>query len=128
MSTETTTVKKPRAPRKSKVVEVPKCVTCSALLTWRDFAYCGKETKMCKVCHGKTERMRLRGMPVPRERLPRAAMSYGADKTVKLTARPGLPRPSKPASVPTAPKQRVTRASRRAQARKTEQVRKESAA
>ena len=123
MSTATnieTTAPKTRKPRTKKPVqsvEQPKCQQCGRELSWRDLVY-AKGTDMCKVCHQKAERRRLRGAYVPREQLPRPTMQYGADKTAKLTARPGQPRPAKPASVPSAPKQHVARASRRAQARK----------
>lgn len=110
------------------VDERPTCEPCGAVLTWRDYAYVGIGAHMCKVCHQKQERKRLRGVPVPAACMPKPDPQYGTERTAKLTARPGIPRQHPPMPVPQAKTPKRTRASRRAEARKALAARKGQAA
>lgn len=83
-------LKKPQLPRRKKAAPqpapVPVCNTCFKRLGWRDAAYCGgQKATMCKTCHQKMERKRLRGVFTPSTRIP---SGFGADHIKKLTAPP----------------------------------------
>ena len=85
MTMATKTRRTTRKPQAEPAQPVPVCNVCFKRLGWRDDRY-GKE-HMCKVCHQKSERKRLHGVYVPRERMPHPTMAYGTERTTKLTAR-----------------------------------------
>ena len=106
-----------------KKPEPPKCCQCGHPLGWRDFAYVGKQATMCKVCHQKAERKRLRGVYVSPKNMPHAPMAYGTERTAKLTARPAW-KASKPKAPPAT--QKATRQER--SAKRTEKYLRRKAA
>ena len=87
----TTATKRNRKPKAQPVQPVPVCNVCFKRLGWHDSLYCGgTDATMCKVCHQKSERKRLHGVYIPRDKMPHAPMVYGTERTAKLTARPAV--------------------------------------